>query len=77
MMQFFGWNTCQQNMSNTSIIIITDVLEMRKRKEDELAYYQEQLDQLILKMQWVQREIEVTNHIIDLIENEKSDINIL
>lgn len=57
--------------SNTNIIIITDILEMRTRKEEELAFYQEQLDQLLLKMQWVQREIDVTNHIIELIEKEK------
>lgn len=61
-------------MSNTNIVIITDVLEMRTRKEEELAYYQEQLDKLIEKMRWVQKEIDVTNHIIDLIESEKSDI---
>ena len=61
-------------MSNTNIVIITDVLEMRTRKEEELAYYQEQLDKLIEKMRWVQKEIDVTNHIIDLIESEKSVI---
>ena len=61
-------------MSNTSIIIITDVLEMRKRKEEELAYYQEQLEILVDKMKWVQKEIDVTNHIINLIENEKTKI---
>jgi len=48
---------------------------MKHRKEEELAYYQEQLDALIEKMRWVQREIDVTNHIIDLIEKEKCDIN--
>jgi len=64
-----------QSTSNTNIIIITDVLEMKHRKEEELAYYQEQLDALIEKMRWVQREIDVTNHIIDLIEKEKCDIN--
>ena len=63
-------------MSNTSIVIITDVLEMRKRKEEELAYYQEQLEILTQKMTWVRHEIDVTNHIIDLIEKEKCDINI-
>ena len=61
-------------MSNTNIVIITDVLEMKTRKEEELAYYQEQLDKLVEKMRWVQKEIDVTNHIINLIENEKSDI---
>ena len=64
-----------QSTSNTNIVIITDVLEMKQRKEEELAYYQEQLDVLIEKMRWVQREIDVTNHIIDLIEQEKCDIN--
>lgn len=61
-------------MSNTNIIIITDVLEMRKRKEEELAYYQEQLEILTQKMQWVRHEIDVTNHIINLIEKEKENI---
>lgn len=60
-----------QNTSNSGIVIITDVLEMRRKKEEELAYYQEQLDQLMAKMSWVQREIDVTNHIIELIEKEK------
>jgi len=63
-----------QNTSNTNIVIITDVIEMKTRKEEELAYYQEQLDKLIEKMKWVQKEIDVTNHIIDLIESEKNDI---
>ena len=62
-------------MANTDIVIITDVLEMRKRKEEELAYYQSQLLILQQKMTWVQHEIDVTNHIIDLIEKEKCDIN--
>ena len=61
-------------MSNTSIVIITDVIEMRKRKEEELAYYQEQLDALMIRMSWVQQEIDLTNHIIELIEKEKTDI---
>ena len=61
-------------IGNTNIVIITDVLEMRTRKEEELVFYQEQLDKLIEKMRWVQKEIDVTNHIIDLIESEKGDI---
>lgn len=63
-----------QNTSNNGIIIITDVLEMRKRKEEELEYYQSQLVVLQQKMAWVQHEIDVTNHIIDLIETEKEGI---
>ena len=63
-----------QSTSNTNIIIITDILEMRTRKEEELAFYQEQLEILMQKMQWVRKEIEVTNHIINLIEREKTNI---
>jgi prefoldin subunit 5 len=47
---------------------------MKQRKEEELAYYQEQLEILTQKMTWVRHEIDITNHIIDLIEQEKSDI---
>jgi len=47
---------------------------MRTRKEEELAFYQEQLEILMQKMQWVRKEIEVTNHIINLIEREKTNI---
>ena len=62
------------NTSNTNIVIITDVLEMKQRKEEELAYYQEQLEILTQKMAWVRQEIEVTNHIIEIIESEKANI---
>lgn len=61
-------------MSNTNIIIITDVIEMKNRKEEELAYYQEQLEILISKMEWTRKEIDLTEHIIGLIEREKADL---
>jgi hypothetical protein len=61
-------------MTSNNIIIIADVFEMRKRKEEELLYYQTQLQVLQQKMWFVQKEIDVTNHIIDLIEKEKTDI---
>lgn len=61
-------------MSNTNIIIITDVIEMKKRKEEELAYYQEQLEILLSKMEWTRKEIDLTEHIIGLIEREKADL---
>lgn len=61
-------------MSNTNIIIITDVIEMKNRKEEELAYYQEQLEILLSKMEWTRKEIDLTEHIIGLIEREKADL---
>lgn len=52
------------------IILITDLLESKKRKEEELEYYKEQLTELERRMMWVQQEIDLTNTIIDIIENE-------
>jgi phosphopantetheine adenylyltransferase len=52
------------------IILITDLLESKKRKEEELEYYREQLVDLERRMSWVQQEIDLTNTIIDIIETE-------
>lgn len=52
------------------IIILDDIYEMRKRKEKELAYYQDQLEKLKEKMFFIQKEIDITNLCIDIIEKE-------
>lgn len=57
-------------MDNT-IIRLTDIYETRERKEKELAYYREQLEILRQKMFFIQKDIEITNICIQLIENEK------
>ena len=43
----------------------------KARKEKELAFYNEQLRELQGKMFWVQKEIDLTTDIIDMIEREK------
>ena len=53
------------------IILITELLEQKKRKEDELEYYHKELETLRLKSDIVEKELEMTRMIIDLIENEK------
>jgi len=53
------------------IILITELLEQKKRKEDELEYYHKELETLRLKADIVEKELEMTRMIIDLIENEK------
>lgn len=53
------------------IILLNDIYEMRRRKEEELAFYHEQLEKLKEKMFFVQKEIEVTTLCIEIIENEK------
>ena len=52
------------------IILLTDILENKVRKEKELEFYQKELERLQQKMFWVKKEIEVTNTIIDIIEKE-------
>jgi hypothetical protein len=52
------------------IILLTDVYEMRKRKKEELAFYNEQLEKLKQKMFFVQKEIDITNLCIEIIEKE-------
>lgn len=53
------------------IVDLTEIYEIRDRKERELAYYQKCLEELNVKMGFIQQEIRVTNDIIDMIEDEK------
>jgi hypothetical protein len=50
--------------------MITDLLDIRARKLKELQFYNEQLEDLKLKMIFIQQEITLTNKIIDMIEKE-------
>ena len=56
-------------MSN--LILITDILETKLRKEKELEYYQAELEKLQQKMFFLKKDIDITNLIIDMIEQEK------
>ena len=53
------------------IILLHEIYEVRERKEEELAFYHEQLEQLKQKMFFVQKDIDITNLCINIIENEK------
>lgn len=54
----------------SQILMITDLLDIRARKLKELQFYNEQLEDLKLKMIFIQQEITLTNKIIDMIEKE-------
>lgn len=56
---------------SAKIILLSDVYEMRKRKEEELAFYHDELKKLNFKLDLVRREIDLTNKIIDLIEHDQ------
>ena len=57
-------------MNDKKIILLTDVIEQRLRKQKELDYYEEELQKLQMKMYLTRKEIDLTNTIIDIIQNE-------
>ena len=54
-----------------NIVSLSALIESRLRKELELEYYQEALTRLVKKVSILQKEIDITNLIIDMIEGEK------
>jgi hypothetical protein len=60
------------NRSNMAeVISLVELVESRLKKQQELDYYIEVLQRLQLKVSDLQKEINVTNIIIDMIENER------
>lgn len=53
------------------IIDITEIYELRDRKNRELEYYNRQLQELQHKMQVIRREIDLTYIIIQMVEKEE------
>jgi len=54
----------------TKILFIQDIYDMRNRKQEELTFYHLELEKLQLKMNYIRIEMDLTNRIIDMIENE-------
>jgi predicted DNA-binding ArsR family transcriptional regulator len=57
------------------ILFLADIIEQKIRKEKELSFYEEELEKLKQKMEYLEKDILVTNIIIDAITNEKLQIN--
>ena len=53
------------------IVLLTDFIEQKVRKEKELEYYTSQLEELQKKMFFLRKEIQLTNYIIEIVEQEK------
>lgn len=53
------------------IILLEDIYETKRRKEQELKFYTDQLEKLKQKMFFIQKDIDITNLCIELIEKEK------
>lgn len=59
---------------SSNIISLADIIEQKIRKEKELEYYEQQLLDLQKKMFFVRKDIEVTNLVIEIINDESRDI---
>lgn len=56
---------------DNKIVLLADVYKMREEKQKELAFYEQKLKELETKLFFVNKEIQVTTFIIDMIEKEK------
>lgn len=59
------------NTVDDNIVSLTDLIETRLRKEQEIEYYMDALTQLQKKIKYLQKDVNITILIIDLIEKEK------
>mgnify|MGYP001460135777 CR=1 FL=1 len=56
--------------NNQTIILLSDIIESKVRKEKELAYYQEQLRDISIKISQLNNDLSLTQLIIDMINND-------
>jgi hypothetical protein len=54
-----------------SIVLLQDLIDIKKRKQSELEFYTAQLNDLKLKMSFIKQEINLTSQIIVMIEKEE------
>ena len=54
-----------------NVISLSDLIEQRLRKQQELDYYREALARLEKRVVGLSKEIDITSLIIDMIENER------
>jgi len=64
-----GWNL---DMSEEQkLILITDFIEQKLRKEKELEFYLKELEELQRKIGYLRQEVSLTNTIITMIKTEQ------
>jgi len=56
--------------NETKLILITDFIEQKLRKEKELEYYLKELEELQRKIGYLRQEVNLTNTIINMIKTD-------
>ena len=54
----------------SKLISLSEILESKEQKEKELEFYRNKLKEIEQRMYWLNRDLEVTNIIIEMIETE-------
>ena len=57
--------------TDKKIIFITDLIDQRLRKEKEIEFYEVELKKIEEKLFWLRKERQLTQTIIDIIQNDK------
>ena len=58
-------------MQESNIIQIADLIDEKLRKEQELEFYEEELQKLLFRMSMVRQEINLTETIIKMIQYDE------
>jgi len=53
------------------IVFLSDLIEQKLRKEQEIEYYENKLKEITDKLFFLKKEKDLTNLIIDILEQEK------
>lgn len=64
-------NSQLNNKAEQKLILITDFIEQKLRKEQELEFYMKELTELNRKIGFLRAEVDLTNTIIDMIKREQ------
>ena len=54
-----------------NLVSLSDLIEQRLRKQQEIDFYKETLEQLQKKISVLSKEVDITTLIIDMIEKER------
>lgn len=54
-----------------TIVLLQDLIDQRQRKEEELSRYSKNLESLKIKLDYLRKEIALTEKIIKLVKNEE------
>lgn len=57
--------------NDSKIILLADILDLRARQKKELAFYTEKKEKLEQKLYFINKEIELTEMILKMIEKEQ------